>query len=39
MQQDQTGAFHVGVIMDGNGRWAESRECTGSSGTRAARGA
>ncbi len=25
MRQDETGTLHVGVIMDGNGRWAESR--------------
>ena len=25
MQHDEIGALHVGVIMDGNGRWAESR--------------
>lgn len=25
MQQGTTPAFHVGVIMDGNGRWAEAR--------------
>jgi len=28
MYQDQAGTLHVGVIMDGNGRWAASRGLT-----------
>ena len=37
-QQDAAPTFHVGVIMDGNGRWAEARGLAASRAMRAAPG-
>ena len=37
MQEGGIPTLHVGIIMDGNGRWASARGWTVSTATRAAR--